>query len=888
MSRKINKKGVYSLFLITLLFLSMTGIASIAAKKGPYVDEVIIEARTSRETAIGEVGMGDFDLFFYASGGTIYDGLPEDIREGLNLIPSSAVYDDFFLNPCTGEDGSPVVEYEGVEWFNVTGDREIRFAFNFLMNRQYMIDQMYGGYALPMYSAIMECEPAAPEFQSVYAELGLTPTGDEQKGLSMINERMEYWANQLGGKLKKVDAADSPAGYWWYFNDEPVTFSAMIRIEDERHEMGLYICDQLEKAGIKCIRNEWDRVRAFSASYFIDPATAPPNHWNLYTDGWISMSAWKFVEGSVTQMYAPWYGWMPGLGESTWWNYSQDELDKLTKKALNGMCLNEQDYWDTLREAVKLSIQESVRVFCLTELSYYPVNKRVSGIAYDVGSGLGSRWVFQTAQTPDNKLKALQYSSVGSLFMGAFNPIDGLEDVYANYLYRPVRDYATWSHPGEGVPISVRTTFDVEKKFHFEGEDLIGELDVPSDCVVYDSAANEWVEVGSGKKAVSKVTYDYLFSNWHNGMPMTMEDIKYCIAHVYEWSYEDEEGDRYYNANYAMGTSETLDRIKGIKFVDEDTLEIYGDFQHPASDDLIADYFAFWPDLPWPIYEASDYLVAIHGPKSGTDYDYSDREGTTQFDLLVDMHVEDMREALQRFWQKGQLPPATDITVDEAKAAYQACIDWIDAHGHCFISNGPFYMDIYDPANMYCVLKAFRDPTYPFEPEVWTERLTLARSVIDSVDIPASVKVGDDIPVKVKVTNKIEYPDAREEPAEVAYVDVYLKDASDNVLYSGKAALKTAGNFEITIPGSKTANLSAGAYTVEVKAAYKEGGYPDLRKTQVILSQVTEESPTPTPAVTTAAPTEAPEEGMSTTTIVGIVVVIIIIVALVYFFTKKK
>jgi len=56
-----------------------------------------------------------------------------------------------------------------------------------------------------------------------------------------------------------------------------------------------------------------------------------------------------------------------------------------------------------------------------------------------------------------------------------------------------------------------------------------------------------------------------------------------------------------------------------------------------------------------------------------------------------------------------------DITADQAKTAYQACMDWIDEHKHAVISNGPFYLDIYDPANMYAVLKAFRDPTYPFE-----------------------------------------------------------------------------------------------------------------------------------------------------------------------------
>jgi peptide/nickel transport system substrate-binding protein len=879
-SRKINKKGVFSLFLITLLFLSMTGIASIAAKKGPYVDEVEIVARISRETAIGEVGIGDFDMFLFHAGGDFYDGLPANIRDGMYLISNTGSYDNLFLNSVTGDDGTPVVEYEGIEWFNVTGDSEIRFAFHFLMNRQYMCDYIFGGYAIPMYSPVMECEPAAPEFQAIYKDFGLTPGGDEQKAISMITGRMEYWAGQLGGRLKKV-------GDWWQFDGEPVTFECMMRIEDERHEIGLYTCDQVEKCGIKAVRNEWERSKCFAHTWFADPRTSTP-HWNCYTGGWLSMSAYKFPEGSIAQMFAPWYGYMPGLQVEGWWQYTHDELDTVTKKTVNGQCANEQDYWDTNRAGVKLGLEESVRVFLLTEVSYYPVNKRVSGIAYDVGSGLGSRWTFLTAQVPDNKLKAQQFSSVGALFMSAVNPIDGITDVYSNYIWRPIRDYGLWYHPGEGVPIECRTPFNVEKKFHFEGADLVGELDVPSDCVVYDSAANEWVTVGSGKKAVTKVTYDYLWSNWHNGMPVDMNELKYYIAHFYEWGTKDADDDKEYNSNYGSTAIETIKLIKGFKFVDEDTIEVYGDFQHPADDAVAADYFSFWPFLPWPIWEAMDYLVTIHGPRSGLLYDYSDVEDLEQVDILVPICVEDMKLALQKMWQQGYVPTTIDMTSEEAKAHIQACIDWIDAHEHAIISNGPFYLDVYDPANMYCKLTAFRDPTYPFEPEYWTERLTLARSVIDAVDVPASVKVGDDIPVKVKVTNKIEYPDAREESAEVAYVDVYFKDAADNVIYHGMAAMKTAGNFEITIPGSKTANLSAGAYTVDVKAAYKEGGYQDVRKTQVILSKVTEETPAPTTAAPTEAPTEAPGEGMSTTTILGIVVVIIIIVALVYFFTKKK
>ncbi|MHA1288493.1 MAG: hypothetical protein ACTSPB_13900, partial [Candidatus Thorarchaeota archaeon] len=751
--------------------------------KGPYLDYVEIEARTSVDTAIGEVGTGSADMFLYTCSGTTYDALPPAIRGGMYLAPSTVVYTDLFLNPCTGDDGSPVVNSGGTEWFNVTGDKEIRHAFNFLMDRNYIVNDIYNGYASPMYSCVMEWEPSAPEFQSVYNELGLTAAGDETAAIQTINERMDYWETQLGGRLEKVTDAGSPTGYWWYFDGNLLEFNAMIRIEDQRHETGLYIADQIEKCGIKVKRNEWERTKAFSATYFVDPRTPPPDHWNLYTDGWISMSAWKYPETSIAQMYAPWWGWMPGLGEPTWWNYTQNELDTLTKKIVNGQCNGVDDYWNTSRDALKLGIEESVRAFCVSNLGYYPVNNRVSGIPYEKSLGLASRWTFITSETSDKTLKVLQRSSDGSVYWSAFNPVDGITDVYSNYIWRPVRDYGTWCNT-EGEPISVRTPFTVEKDFHFEGETLVGEIDVPSDAVIYDPVSATWVTVGTGNKAVSKVTYDLLFSSWHNGAPMDMREVKYHIANIYDLC---DNTDSVYNANFAIRNQPILDKIEGIKFVDEDTIEVYGDYQHPASDDLIGDYYAkiVWPYMPWPLWEAMNYLIANSGPISGNLYDYSDTGGEEWLDLLFSGHVEDIRAVLQNYWNDGHIPDSisTEITLTEARSAYQACLAWINGHDHAVISNGPFYLDVYTSPG-YMKLTAFRD-SYPFSPQDFDNMIPRVNYIVNETVENSFLNLRDDARAIVDGTSNItlaeytsnpgrEYPEYSLEK----YIDVYVPDDS--------------------------------------------------------------------------------------------------------------
>ena len=55
------------------------------------------------------------------------------------------------------------------------------------------------------------------------------------------------------------------------------------------------------------------------------------------------------------------------------------------------------------------------------------------------------------------------------------------------------------------------------------------------------------------------------------------------------------------------------------------------------------------------------------------------------------------------------------VTHDEAVKGYNACIAFIEKHGHAYISNGPFILDDYDSANNTAVLVANRDKAYPFE-----------------------------------------------------------------------------------------------------------------------------------------------------------------------------
>ena len=504
------------------------------------------------------------------------------------------------------------------------------------------------------------------------------------------------------------------------YEDEIITLNTYIRIEDERHEEGLYLAYQLEKAGLKVNRLERDRYTCVLTAYYTDPADYA---WSIYTEGWVSMSEWLYPEWSIAQMYAPWYAFMPGFMETGWWQYLNDTIDELTLKGVYGPLADAQEYWSTLNESIKLGIQESVRVFVAETWEYFPVNPRVQYLVAGSISGLWPAWPLRTANTSDGVLKVAEFSAEGALFMSAFNPVLGLEDVYTELIWRYLRDYADYPHPVSGEPIPMRDTWQVTKG----GEEGIT---VPSDkAIIYNATEDKWVFVPSGTTAKVKVVYNISMSNWHHGQPMTIADILNEFAFSWEWATEDYEGDPYYSSKYASRVGSTLGMIKGIEIIDEDTIAIYGDYEHVVSDAVTADFYAPFAVLPWEVWAAMEYVVVNGGPVSGEEYTWSKVEGKRWIDLLAPEHVTDLAAALEQLNETGYIPNYVKSLPDEysdykvlstdMRARYDAALDWVDEHGHLIISNGPFYMDSWNPTANSAVLKAFRDPTYPFKAEYW-------------------------------------------------------------------------------------------------------------------------------------------------------------------------
>ena len=823
----MSRKTVILCLLSLIILVSLT-TAVLAEVKGPIVDKIYINVRMKEEIGLKDAAEGLTDVFFWGVSGPTIMGLDQATRDKLDIysVPSGSW--SFNFNPIPNAPPY-IVKVEEKEYFNPFAIREVRFAMNDLINRQYIVDEILGGAGGPQFAMATPGQPGTYKYSLIATRMGMTAEGNEKKALGEIDEAMKKAASlpELQGRLVKQDK-------WWTFDNEPVTIKFLIRVDDPQGRLkgGQYVASQIEKAGIKVDRLLWDRVKCIETSYYSDPASY---QWNIYTEGWGAGATRAFWEHIVCQMYAPWYGYMAG-GPDQEWQYTNEELDEVTEKAYTGNFLTEEEYWEYALKGLELGLKDACRIYVIYQNDYYVANKEAFNkrMAYGLGDGL-NQWSLITADTKSKELRMTQFSAKGALFMSAWDPIgtEGFNDVYSLNLAYPMVDGAMFEHPASAIPTARRVIpeeveTEVSRGLDEEGEvAVVGDILVSPDAIKYDSAKKEWYKVGADVKAMSTGTYSFLWGNFHHGLPITTTNILYAGAFVQEWVNEDGEGDKYYDAAYERARRPGLETDKGMVLNPDGTITTYFDYNFPPSEERTASWGAPWISVgrrdiiqPWEIYEALAELVAV-GSESGTIYSFTPAEGVEQVDLLRPSCVNDIRAKLAEMLDKSHVPVSLKdyVTVEEAKAGYEAAIKWIDEKGQAFISNGPFYLEKYDPATSFMELSAFRDPEYPFTPDYWPGVFVTTTVRIDSVDIPSlylrlSMKEG--IPVKIQVSEVL-YPEGTAKLAEKGEVSVVLITLTEEI--SAKARYVEAGLFEAVIPAEAIKDLEAGSYTILINAS---------------------------------------------------------------------
>lgn len=816
-------------------------------RPGPAVDRLKFKA-FHVDIAPASLKAGDMDLYIYSLKIAAAKTLLNDPTVKVFEAPATML--SIVLNPAPAPEGE----------LNPLSIREVRFALQYLIDRDFVAKVIYKGMAVPMTTHV---SPLDYDYLTIYDLVKqYNIRYDSELAKKMITDAL----TKKGAILKE--------GHW-YYNNKRIELKFVIRVEDERREAGDMVRAKLDELGFFVV----PVYQTFGPATFTVYSTDPQSFtWHLYTEGWSRSAVEKYDSGTINQMCAPWLGNMPGWQEVGFWQYKQPELDQLGQRIFTGDFKNLEERNELYKKATKLSIDESVRLWVATVMNSFPAAKNLQGVTEDLTAGPKALWTLREAYIPGKT-----ELTVGSLWVWTerttWNPVGGFGDTYSTDIWRNVYDPPLWRHPFTGIPMPFRVEYQVETA------GPTGKLDVPNDAVMWDANADEWREVGTGIKATSKATFDYtayFTSKWHHGQPITMADVIYSIYQGFEMVYDKDKSK--IEPAIAVTSKPYLDTFKGFKILDKNRLEVYVNFWH-FEKDYIAEYATpAGLSMPWEILASMDDLVFIDRKAAYSDT-AAEKFNVPWLSLVMDRDARLVANNLNTFLGEATM---TGITVpekvfavinlqltsaDEASRRYRAAIDWFNQYGILVISNGPFRLVRYNPPAQYAELEAFRDPTYPFKPGKWYYG---SANLVEIVEVSKqTIDIGSESKIAVKLRG----------PGQLGLRYLLSDPATGAILRTGDGEKLSPLEFTIRLPSDVTAKLKPGSYQLSLAVYSNEISFIAER------IEFIEAGTGPSKPVVPGPLPGVPEErgiGISPITIGLAVTVSVVAVALGWYFLRKR
>ena len=693
---------------LALLVIAITYNESFA-EKNTFVNSIKFIQYLDENTALEEVKNGNLDLYYYRISPDRLEN--KQSTEGLKIYDSTGGSYSLLVNPAESEK------------FNPFSEKDARFALNYLVDRKLIVNELMSGYGSQIISYY---GPTDPAYLTIIKEI---ESFNFKYNPTLANKIISESIIERGGE--KIDGK-------WFQNNKEIEVTIFIRSDDPvRKSIGEILAKELENIGFKIKKDYGDLNKAFVVVYGSNPAEMS---WNLYTEGWGRSAFVKYDSIGLGQMYSPWFSNMPGFNDPSYWNYENKKLDELTQKIYKGDFESAEKRTELIQEAVVEGINESVRIFLASKVDQYVVNQNVEGVVNDLGAGVPSRFTPINAKTDDNELSV----GVKQIYQGAWNPIMGLTDTYSRQIWNIISDPITFKHPFTGETFPVRAQWDVETS------ELNKKISVPTDAKMWNPSSQKWENISSNTFATSKVTFNFEFSNWHNGKIMDMNDILHSLYFTIEWGTQIDEKDKTFDTEFTPRAAQSIQTIIAINEIDQDTIEVYVDYWH-FDENEIAEWAAVWSPVPWEITTAMEKAV-IDGKVSFS------RSGATSknvnwLSLIVPNDANIIKEYLKEFKENKFIPNSlkqNQIQEQYFEERFDSSINWIEEKKHAVISNGPFYLETYSPESRTILVRAFEDNSYPFEAGTWSKFEKMEFPSIKKINIEKMIRQGESTQINIE------------------------------------------------------------------------------------------------------------------------------------------
>jgi peptide/nickel transport system substrate-binding protein len=771
-------------------------------RHGGWLDQVVVVEEPSQESAVTRLLANDIQVFAYGmSNSALYATVKDSADLGYNLNAGSM--NELTFNP------SPFTDATRLNPFAV---RKIRECVNYLVDRNYIAQEIMGGLAVPKWVSMNSAFADYARYADLIAPLEIKYAYNLETAQTCIAAEM----TTLGATL--VDGK-------WNFGGAPVTVIFLIRTEDERRQIGDYVSTQFEQIGFTV-----DRQYKTSAEAAPIWADSPPADglWNVYTAGWGATVISRDDSSDFGYFYTA-----LGSGDTLWQAYVNDPAFFTVSEKLWNVAFSTMEERRALyAEALPLAMEDSSHLWLVDRKAFTPYRSNVQVVG-DLAAGVAGSGAWPVTLRYVGQEGGSMTMAMPSILTKPWNALDGSNWLYDMSLERAVANQGffpdpytglSWPRRVESATITATEGLPISKTLDWVTLEFVPEVVVPTDALVdWDATTQTFITAGTkfpeGLTSQIKATVTYpadLFTSvkWHDGSPFSFADM--MMYFIMQFDRANPASAIYDEAQVARFNA-FISTFKGLKILSENPLkfEWYTD-AYSMDAELCAT--SLWPwylqgEASWHaltlgiMAETAGELAFSSSKAKGLGVDHMSYIGGPSLAILK-THLD---EALASSYIPYAPTMLQYISADEAAARWANLRDWYAVQGHFWVGTGPYFLDKAFPVEGTITLRNF--PGYPDLADRWSN-FGVPKIADVLVEGPASLAIGAEGTFDVTVTFQGEpYP-----AAEMTSVSYILFDANLAVVGTGAATLVEDGKYTVTLPAAQTSLLVAGSNKLTVVA----------------------------------------------------------------------
>ena len=783
-------------------------------RHGGWLDEIDVSVVDSA-SAVSQIQAGAIDFYSFTLASDAYPAIKE---AGLPTTKSVGGYYGISLNPAVFTDESVL---------NPFSDRKIREALNWLIDRNYINQEIYAGGSLPKLLPITTQLTEYTNLIETARKLEAKYAYNPEKAKEIINTEMTGLGAELGSDGK------------WQYKGKPVSLIFLIRPDGDgtRKPMGDYVANQLETVGLTVDRQYKKSSEAFPIWL---GSAAKDGQWSLYTAGY---TPGGFPRDERSQLQQSYLNTSIQASEPFISNVADPEFQKIGDDLAQGKFSTKEQRDQMMSRGLELALEDSLFIWTIDQQTYSPYNDKVQ-VTWDLALGYEAANVGPYNLRFKDQEGGVLKVGTNDLFTQPWNTVAGSNWLWDSAIMRATTQgtsntvgagglmadpYTGLAYPQriESAELTYKEGLPIHQTLDWVKVTAAPQIDVPADAWVdWDAKNQKWITAqekfpdGTTANVKSVVTYPAdLFDTikWHDGSPLSIGDFVMNMIQSFDPAKKESP---IYDESLALSIDAGLQAFKGYRITSTNplTIEAYSDSYNA---DAELDVLTLWPqnlyglqgENSWETLAISNLAEA--NKELAYSQDKADKLKVENTSWVGGPSLEILSKYLDQAAGESYIPyePTLSqyITKEEADLRYANLKKWYDEHGHFWVGTGPYYLDKVFTTEKSLVLKQNKDFADTSDRWASFSEPKLAESVLDG---PGQVKAGEEAVFDVTLSFKDQpYPQA-----DVQKVKYILYDATGAVAAVGDATPVEDGHYQVTLGSDVTSKLPSGAARLEIAA----------------------------------------------------------------------